>query len=485
MTIQNSTFRGNQYTGDSHGGGAIFILGGVLDITGSTFENNRAGGNGGGAIAAAQDFFSPYVQIRTSLFRNNQTLGDFGDGGALNINGDLDIIESTFDSNAANGDDSFGSGNGGGISIINGALLAENVTLTGNRANGNGGGIYYRADSSGLARNVTIAGNIADADSNGAGGGGGIFSTGDGSGNDMALENALLAGNSANSDPDCSGYMDSGVGHNLIQTPAGCTLGGITTGNITGQSPNLGPLANNGGPTPTRALLAGSPAIDAGDPGASCPSTDQRGVARFDGNYDSVVRCDIGAYELNQPAPPPVTVSEPATPAVLPNTGFAPGRITHLPAPLNAAYQAYNDLTLELPTLKVSAPIVGVLKSDSGWDVSWLGRSVGWLEGSAFPTWSGNTVLTGHVWNADNTPGIFADIKHLKYGDRFYVHAFGQTYVYEVRENRLLFGRKNTAAVFQSEKYDWITLLTCEGYNPLNGNYIFRRMVRAVLVEIK
>ena len=44
--------------------------------------------------------------------------------------------------------------------------------------------------------------------------------------------------------------------------------------------PLLGPLAGNRGPTKTHALLAGSPAIDAGDP-AACPGTDQRRVARL------------------------------------------------------------------------------------------------------------------------------------------------------------------------------------------------------------
>jgi len=93
-------------------------------------------------------------------------------------------------------------------------------------------------------------------------------------------------------------------------------------------------------------------------------------------------------------------------------------------------------------------------------------------------------VLTGHVWNADNTPGIFAGIKNLKYGDRFTLHAFGQTYVYEVRENTRLWG-SSVSKVFKHEEYDWVTLLTCEGYNPLTSGYRFRRMVRAVLVEIK
>ena len=66
----------------------------------------------------------------------------------------------------------------------------------------------------------------------------------------------------------------------------------------------LGPLKNNGGPTQTHALVAGSPAIDAGDPGGcrdnsgALLQTDQRGFARHvDGNNDGTARCDIGAVE--------------------------------------------------------------------------------------------------------------------------------------------------------------------------------------------
>jgi LPXTG-site transpeptidase (sortase) family protein len=179
------------------------------------------------------------------------------------------------------------------------------------------------------------------------------------------------------------------------------------------------------------------------------------------------------------------TVTGATSPSTLPSTGFPMGRVTSLsPQPAEKAYAAYSDLTLEIPSLGVKAPIVGVLKSEGGWDVSWLGNSVGWLEGSAFPTWPGNTVLTGHVWNADNTPGIFAGIKNLKYGDRFILRAFGQTYVYEVRENTWVWGGSGISKVFKHEEYDWVTLLTCEGYNPLTGKYFFRRVVRAVLVSV-
>jgi LPXTG-site transpeptidase (sortase) family protein len=141
-------------------------------------------------------------------------------------------------------------------------------------------------------------------------------------------------------------------------------------------------------------------------------------------------------------------------------------------------------MTLEIPKLSVSMPIVGVPQTGSEWDVTWLGNSAGYLYGSAFPTWAGNTVITGHVWDALNRPGPFAEIKNLKYGDQIQIQAWGATYTYEVRETKLV-TTKNTNAVFQSEQYDWLTLVTCEFYNPFSGEYLFRRAVRAVLVSVQ
>jgi hypothetical protein len=98
---------------------------------------------------------------------------------------------------------------------------------------------------------------------------------------------------------------DSALGgtskNNLITNTGAnaCNLSNGVNGNIVGSSPNLGALANNGGSTLTFAVLAGSPAIDAGDD-SSCPSTDQRGATRPQG-----LHCDIGAYESSFSAPPP------------------------------------------------------------------------------------------------------------------------------------------------------------------------------------
>jgi hypothetical protein len=99
-----------------------------------------------------------------------------------------------------------------------------------------------------------------------------------------------------------SGAFTSG-GHNLIGDGTGSTgfVNGVN-GDQVGTAvnpidPMLAPLANNGGPTKTHALLVGSPAIDRGD-NTGAPATDQRGVGRprdGDGNASRIV--DIGAFE--------------------------------------------------------------------------------------------------------------------------------------------------------------------------------------------
>ena len=168
----------------------------------------------------------------------------------------------------------------------------------------------------------------------------------------------------------------------------------------------------------------------------------------------------------------------------LPSTGFSYGKITQLPKqPAEKLYSA-TDLMLNIPSLGINSPILGIPQSESSWDVSWLGENIGYMYGSAYPTWAGNTVLTGHVWNADNSPGVFVNIKNLKYGDQITIHNLGQVYTYEVRENKLVHGN-SVSSVFQSERYSWVTLLTCENYMEASDAYQYRRMVRAVLVKVE
>lgn len=170
-------------------------------------------------------------------------------------------------------------------------------------------------------------------------------------------------------------------------------------------------------------------------------------------------------------------------PDKLPDTGFMPGIMAELPRqPKEKAYAA-TELTLQIPKLGLKMPILGVPFVSSEWDVSWLGRNAGWLENSSFPTWSGNSVLTGHVWNADNTPGVFANLNKLRYGDKIEVRMADQIYIYEVTEN-LRIQPDQIDLAFESKSSSWLTLLTCEGFEEETDTYGARRMVRAVLVNI-
>jgi len=170
----------------------------------------------------------------------------------------------------------------------------------------------------------------------------------------------------------------------------------------------------------------------------------------------------------------------------LPNTGFAPNVVTRLPEqPAELAYTQMSDLWLEIPSQGVKTNIVGVPQSENVWDVKWLGNDAGWLNGTAFPSWEGNSVVTAHVMGADGLPGPFAKLGDLGYDERIIVHMLDQQYVFEVCNKRLV-RPETTAFAFQHlEGASYLTLITCAGYNEESNTYSFRRLVRAVLVEIK
>ncbi len=167
----------------------------------------------------------------------------------------------------------------------------------------------------------------------------------------------------------------------------------------------------------------------------------------------------------------------------LPSTGFAPRLRTSLPAqPAHLAYQDYGAMSLEIPSLQQKMAIMGVPKSGDGWDVRWLGEQAGYLEGTAFPTWPGNTGLAGHSMLADGSPGPFAKLGSLRWGDQVIINAWGQRYIYAVRQNSLV--APGQLAALQHEDLDWVTLITCQGYDESSGKYHWRRVVRAVLVAV-
>lgn len=168
-------------------------------------------------------------------------------------------------------------------------------------------------------------------------------------------------------------------------------------------------------------------------------------------------------------------------PSAIPATGFAPNRVTILAEqPKEKDYMA-TSVVLEIPRLGVKIPIVGVPLVDGDWDVSWLVQQAGWLQGTAFPSWQGNSVLTSHVTLADGTEGPFAQLGKLKWGDRIIVHAYGTKFIYEVRQNRTI--SPSNMTVFEHEEEAWLTLITCKNYNETAESYLNRIAIRAVLID--
>ncbi len=309
-------------------GGAIFVQNfstvklSNIKITGNaTVDASLFRAGFGGGIANRGN-----LNLINSTISNNVTgkgsLGgpqNGGDGGGIynTSQGVINVINSTISGNATgngalNGHDGHGAGinNTNKITLIN-VSISGNTTGTGTTLgfNGQGGAIF---SNSGLVKmlNCTITNNRAVSS-------GGLSI----SGSPATLGNSIIANNQAAVSRDGSGVFDV-QGFNLIKDASGFNFVGSSPNNITGQDPNLGPLADNGGPTQTLALLSGSPAIDAGsnanlvadtfdldgDGNTSEPTPfDQRGAIFrrvIDGpDADTTATVDIGAYEFQTTNP--------------------------------------------------------------------------------------------------------------------------------------------------------------------------------------
>jgi CSLREA domain-containing protein len=329
LTLTNSTVSGNTA---GHGGG-IFIRGGYLTLTSSAVSGNTGGGirnvlgyvtltsstvsgntgaiRGGGIFNRGNSLGGGYLTLTNSTVSGNDARWG---GGIINEYwGTAILTNTTVNENTA-------SQLGGGIRISGGYLSLTNSTVSGNAAYYEGGGIHMTGhlyhDSTVTVTNSTVSGNTAGVR------GGGIanvgrfsprphgatfaFTNSTVSGNiassygggihnsspwisQTTLTNMIVADNSAPTDANCNGDDATSLGYNLADD-ASC--GFFATGDLVVADAMLGPLADNGGPTETHALLPGSPAIDAGSVNCPPPSTDQRGVPRPQG-----AACDIGAVE--------------------------------------------------------------------------------------------------------------------------------------------------------------------------------------------
>ncbi len=140
-------------------------------------------------------------------------------------------------------------------------------------------------------------------------------------------------------------------------------------------------------------------------------------------------------------------------------------------------------LHMEIPVIGVNTSIVGVQIQDGGWNISWLQAQVGWLNGTAYPTRSGNSVLTAHVVNADGKPGVFSKLKYLGAGEFVYVYNSGYRYTYQVVSRQTIEPGNTTALEHLDKAY--LTLITCDQYDVKSNSYLQRVAVRARLVDVR
>ncbi|MGR8934574.1 MAG: choice-of-anchor Q domain-containing protein [Gammaproteobacteria bacterium] len=248
LTLSNVSISNCVATGDG-GGINLDDPNYAVTIDNSTISGNTSGGQGGGVHLYGND--APIV-IQNSTISGNSSASD---GGGIYL----------YDTD------------GSGITLIN-------TTVSGNTAGGNGGGINFSyADQLIVIQNSTISGNSA------SGIAGGVYFRGS-SIHVMAITNSIIANNT--SDLFTHAGDSFTIDYSLIENPATAAITD-NGGNIFNTDPQLGLLANNGGPTQTHLPASSSPVVDAGDPAFTPPpATDQRGLARVSNG-----RIDMGSVE--------------------------------------------------------------------------------------------------------------------------------------------------------------------------------------------
>jgi hypothetical protein len=250
VRIQGLTITG----GNADSGGGINNMG-TLTLAKSAVSGNLAGGSGGGI------FNGGTLTVSRSTISGN-TADEGGGGGVLNR---------------------------GTVSGVEGNATFINSTISRNSSEGSGGGISNAGEAT--IRNSTVTRNSAE------GSGGGVASVGTGS---VRVYSSILAGNQTTDVDNARNGSFSSLGYNIVGDGTSAPSFN-STGDQTGvANPGLGPLANNGGPTQTHAVLNGSPALDKGDGGSA---RDQRGMPRpVDlprvGNARGGDGADVGAFEL-------------------------------------------------------------------------------------------------------------------------------------------------------------------------------------------
>jgi hypothetical protein len=319
------------FTGTGYGSspGVPITISGVT-ITGGHATNDHYADRGGGIFNR-----DAALTLSNAVMSDNYAQDD--GGGIYSYSGSVTVVNSTISANRA-GPTGNGNAYGGGIYSQDSPVTVRNSTVSGNNSGGDGGGVYmssrYMVDPSLTIENTTVANNTAGSGSGDDGGGvwlccgangqsltvksstitgnhvgggsgfGGGLVLFDVAASNVSIQSSIIANNTGTVADDIYSTYGGQLGFSLVKelgadsTDTGNSF--TTTGpNITGVDPQLGGLANNGGPTQTEAPSGSSPVIDKGN--AFGLSSDQRGVLRpidFPAIPNVADGSDIGAVEL-------------------------------------------------------------------------------------------------------------------------------------------------------------------------------------------
>ena len=326
LTVTNSSINGNSVTSTDPDrthvptlGGGIYSSG-MLTVTGSTLHGNSARSSDGADMGAAIDTTGVLTLSDSTLSGNsahiaavyymgtvsigNSTITDNPAGeAAIEGNGTLTVSNSTI---AGNG--GYGLSNGSGTVAVSNSTIANNAgygirnnvtltisnsTVTGNTAGGIQN-VAFSVDANATLLNCTVADNDGSQLWSGSG-----YGTPQGTATIQLHNTIISAGHGTANLTATRGGVFHSQGYNLSSDGGGGFLTG--TGDRTNADPQLGPLQDNGGPTPTMALMPGSPALNAGD-AAQLGVPDQRGVTRAGGVNIGAYQASASAFVLTAPA---------------------------------------------------------------------------------------------------------------------------------------------------------------------------------------
>jgi LPXTG-site transpeptidase (sortase) family protein len=142
-------------------------------------------------------------------------------------------------------------------------------------------------------------------------------------------------------------------------------------------------------------------------------------------------------------------------------------------------------MRIVIPALGLDTQVKGVPYQSTNWDVTSLGASVGWLEGTSNPWSNRNTILVGHLNLHGGIAGPFENLDTLKTDSKIFVYTRTNIYTYTVSKNMVV--KMTDTSVLDPNSHSQLTLITCNSlsWDPFNDIYLLRQVVVAKLLAVE